>query len=94
MEGNNILHEINDEKFTCNGSVPVAVVAKVYGKHTCWVRAGLVCGWLPIGFATRKGKRLTSLNEMQNKYGRINYYISPQLLYKETGFKWKGEKTL
>lgn len=36
-----------------NGSVPVAVAAKVYKKDPCWVRAGLIAGWLPIGFATR-----------------------------------------
>lgn len=30
------------------GSVPVRVVARVYGKDQSWVRAGIVCGWLPI----------------------------------------------
>ena len=29
---------------------------------------------------------------MNSKYGRINFYISPKLLYQETGFLWKGEK--
>ena len=42
-----------------NGSVPVAVAAKVYKKDPCWVRAGLIAGWLPIGFATRDGKLIT-----------------------------------
>lgn len=31
------------------GSVPVSVVAKVYGKDQSWVRAGIIAGWLPIG---------------------------------------------
>ena len=26
-----------------NGSVPVRVVARVYGKDQSWVRAGIVC---------------------------------------------------
>ena len=34
------------------GGVPVAVVAEVYGKDACWVRAGLITGYLPIGTAT------------------------------------------
>lgn len=75
-----------------SGSVPVAVAARVYGKEASWVRAGIISGWLPIGTATRKGKRITSIEEMDSRYGRINFYISPKLLYEETGFLWKGEK--
>ena len=37
------------------GSVPVVVVARVYGKDASWVRAGIISGWLPIGKATRTG---------------------------------------
>lgn len=74
------------------GSVPVAVVAKVYGKDSCWVRAGIISGWLPIGKATRNGKLITSVDEINSKYGRINFYISPKLLYEETGYVWKGER--
>lgn len=37
-----------------NGSVPVAVVARVYGKDASWVRAGIISGWLPIGKATAR----------------------------------------
>ncbi len=73
------------------GSVPVAVAAKVYGKAEYWVRAGLILGWLPIGNATRNGKLITSLDEV-NPRQRINYYISPAKLYEHTGFEWKGEK--
>ncbi len=74
------------------GSVPVAVVARVYGKDSCWVRAGIISGWLPIGKATRKGGLITNLDQMNSKFGRINFYVSPKLLFEETGFLWKGEK--
>jgi hypothetical protein len=73
------------------GSVPVAVVAKIYGKDPAWVRAGIITGWLPIGKATRKGKLVRSVDEISSKLGRINYYISPKLLFDETGYIWKGE---
>ena len=74
------------------GSVPIAVAAKVYGKDASWVRAGIITGWLPIGKATRKGELVTDLNQMNSKYGRINFYISPKLLYEQTGYLWKGEE--
>lgn len=74
------------------GSVPVAVAARVYGKDASWVRAGIIAGWLPIGKATRDGKIITSIEQMNSKYGRINFYISPKALYEETGYMWKGER--
>ncbi len=74
------------------GGVPVAVVAEVYGKDTCWVRAGLITGYLPIGTATRNGQQITSIDQMNSKFGKINYYISPKKLYDETGYIWKGRK--
>lgn len=74
------------------GSVPVSVVATVYGKDASWVRAGIVSGYLKIGIATRDGKPVTSIDEMSSKKGRINYYISPKALYEETGYIWKGER--
>ena len=80
-----------DEQFQ-TGLVPVLVAARVYGKDASWVRAGIISGWLPIGKATRNGKLVTSIEEMNSKYGRINFYISPKRLYEETGYKWKGEK--
>ena len=64
----------------------------MYGKDATWVRAGIIVGWLPIGKATRKGKLVTSIEEMNSKYGRINFYISPKLLWEDTGYLWKGEK--
>ena len=75
-----------------DGSVPVIVAARVFGKDASWVRAGIIAGWLPIGKATRNGKLVTSIEEMNSKYGRINFYISPKLLWEETGFIWKGER--
>lgn len=71
------------------GSVPVAVAAKVYGKDANWVREGILKGWLPIGTATRNGKLVTV---QDSRLGRINYYISPKLLFEHTGYAWRGEK--
>ena len=75
-----------------NGSVPVQVVARIYGKVPAWVRAGIISGYLPIGFATRKGVQVTNVADISSRKGRINFYISPRLLYEETGYLWKGEK--
>lgn len=74
------------------GSVPVCVAARVYGKDASWIRAGIISGWLPIGKATRRGKEISSINEINSRIGRINYYISPKLLFEQTGYIWKGEK--
>lgn len=74
------------------GSVPVAVAARVYGKEPTWVRAGIIAGWLPIGKATRRGELITSIEQMNSRYGRINFYISPKLLWEQTGYVWKGER--
>ena len=82
---------MSEENFP-SGSVPVAVAARVYGKDASWVRAGIVSGWLPIGKATRSGKLVTSIEEMDSRMGRINFYISPKKLYEETGYLWKGER--
>ena len=82
---------MNEQEFP-QGSVPVAVAARVYGKDASWVRAGIVSGWLPIGKATLSGKLVTTIEEIDSRYGRINFYISPKRLYEETGFLWKGER--
>lgn len=74
------------------GSVPVSVAARVYGKDASWVRAGIVAGWLPIGKATRNGQLVTKIEEIDSKFGRINFYISPKKLWEETGYVWRGEK--
>lgn len=78
-----------DEIIFPSGSVPIAVAARVYGKDANWIRSGLIFGYLPIGTATRNGKQAT---EQDLKLGRINYYISPKLLYEHTGYLWKGER--
>mgnify|MGYP000081831624 FL=1 len=74
------------------GSVPVRIAARVYGRDPAWARAGIIAGWLPIGEATRNGKRITDVQQMNSKLGRISYYISPKLLYEQTGYEWRGEK--
>lgn len=73
------------------GSVPVSVVAEVYGKNPCWVRAGIIAGWLNIGVAIRNGKQVTDVQEMDSRKGRINYYVNPKKLYEETGYLWEGK---
>ena len=75
------------------GSVPVSVVAKVYGKDPSWVRAGIISGYLPIGIATRNGRRVTYVNDISSKKGRINYQVSPKKLYEETGYFWDGSSS-
>ena len=80
-----------DEHVFGMGSVPVSVAAKVYGKDATWIRAGIISGWLPIGVATRDGKKITTIEEINSKYGRINLYISPKKLYEETGYIWEGK---
>lgn len=74
------------------GGVPVRIVAEIYGKDPSWIRAGLITGYLPIGNATRNSQVITSIDQMNSKFGRINYYISPKKLYDETGYIWKGRK--
>lgn len=76
------------------GGVPVRIVAEVYGKDACWVRAGLITGYLPIGRATRNGRVVTSIDQMNSKFGRINYYISPKKLYDDTGYIWRGKSSI
>lgn len=79
-----------DEVIFAPGSVPVSIAAKVYGKDANWIRAGIIFGWLPIGKATRNGQLITDISQQSSKLGRINYYISPKLLWEQTGFIWKG----
>ena len=71
------------------GSVPVATAARIFTKDPAWIRAGIISGWLPIGLATRDGLQIKDLSEMDSRYGRINFYISPKKLWEMTGFIWK-----
>ena len=81
-----------DEITFPEGGVPVAVAARVYGKDATWIRAVIITGWLPIGTATRKGKLIKDISDIDSRLGRINFYISPYKLWKETGYVWKGER--
>ena len=75
------------------GSVPVSVAARVYGKDAAWVRAGIISGWLPIGFATRNGEQIKGVDEIDSKKGElIDGMEIAKRLYEETGYIWKGEK--
>lgn len=68
-------------------AITVTQAAHIYGKDPTWVRAGIIAGWLPIGVATRHGKQVTRVEDMDSRLGRINYYISPKLLEEHTGVK-------
>lgn len=59
------------------GGVPIKVAAEVFGKGEQWVRVNMQNGKLSIGVVT-------------GDHPRRNYYISPKLLYEQTGFMWKG----
>lgn len=74
-----------------SGNVPVKVVAKAIGKDQEWVKAGIISGWLPIGYATKKGRLVTSIEEITSKE-KTNFYISPKKLWEVTGFVWRGER--
>lgn len=63
-----------------------------YQCSECGCIRRIISGWLPIGKATRNGQLVTKIEDMNSKYGRINFYISPKRLYEETGYVWKGEK--
>lgn len=82
----------NGPEGMAQGSVPVAVAAKVYGKDPAWIRAGIISGWLPIGNATRNGALVTDIHDIGSKNGRINFYISPKKLWEETGYVWTGKE--
>lgn len=60
----------------------VQEAAKIFHKDPNWIRAGIIAGWLPIGVATRRGEKVTDIREMNSRYGRINYFISDELVYK------------
>lgn len=46
-----------DEVIFGPGSVPVAVAARVFGKDACWVRAGIITGYLNMGVYIFRGGR-------------------------------------
>ena len=89
-----LLGTVNPVPEFAPGNVPVPVAAAVYGKDADWVRAGIISGWLPIGRAVRKGELVTDINQMDSKYGKITYQISPRKLWEDTGYVWRGEKKI
>ena len=70
------------------GAMPVSVAAKIFEKDACWIRSGIISGWLPIGKAVKNGELVTD----KSVNGRINYYISPKAVYELTGYLWEGEE--
>lgn len=73
------------------GNVPVAVAARVIGKAPDWIRAGIVNGWLPIGYAVKDGKLVTSLGDIKSDR-KVSYTIIPKKFWEVTGYVWKGEE--
>lgn len=63
-----------------NDPVPVRVAGQALWKRRFMGQAGIIGGWLPIGKATRNGKCVTSIVEMDSRLGRIYYFISPKRL--------------
>ncbi|MCR5475137.1 MAG: hypothetical protein K6F28_08055 [Lachnospiraceae bacterium] len=62
-------------------NVPISLVAKVMKKDAQFIRLGLQNGSLPIGTAYKK--------DAENI--QYDYYISPFLLWKYTGFIYTDE---
>lgn len=82
MEKQNINQKepMNEVKFA-DGSVPVAVAARVYGKEAHWVRAGIIVGWLPIGTAGREKKDKMSTTIRPKISEKNKYYIDKHRYY-------------
>jgi hypothetical protein len=62
-------------------NVPIPIVAKIMKKDAQFIRLGLQNGSLPIGTAYKK--------DAENI--QYDYYISPFLLWKYTGFIYTDE---
>lgn len=60
-------------------NIPVSVAAKIMRKDQQFIRQGMIQGVLPIGTVFKK--------EGSNQY---DYYISPLLFWKYTGYVYKG----
>lgn len=74
------------------GSVPVHIAAKIYGRDSCWVRAGFCANGSQLGLHKGQQTGTTLHREMDSRKGRIAYYISPRKLWEDTGYVWKGER--
>ena len=50
------------------------------------------CARFLFGNAAGNGKLVTIIERMDSRLGRINYYISPELLCEQTGYARQGER--
>lgn len=82
---------MNEQEFP-QGSVPVAVAAVCMAKMLHGSALASSQGGSRLAKPLASGKLVTTIEEMDSRYGRINFYISPKRLYEETGFLWKGER--
>lgn len=73
------------------GTIPVKTAASILGKAATWIQAGIICGWLPIGYATLDGKLVKSLDEIRPDR-RIDYTIIPKKFWEVTGYVWRGKE--
>lgn len=71
------------------GTIPVKTAAAILRKSSGWIQAGIIGGWLPIGYATLDGKLVKSLDEIKPDR-RIDYTIIPKMFWQVTGYVWKG----
>lgn len=71
------------------GKITVNMAAKILGKSPCWVQAGIINGWLPIGYAVHDGKLITSLDEITSNK-KVDYTIIPKKFWELTGYVWRG----
>lgn len=60
-------------------NIPIAEVAKILRKDPQYVRQGIIQGYLPIGVAVKN-----------NGSSQYDFYVSPMLLWKFTGYVWRG----
>lgn len=67
------------------GGVPVEVAAKAYGIALETLRHQIEFKEINIG-------RMWLSPAKRGKRRYRNFYISPKLLYEETGYMWKGEQ--
>ena len=74
-----------------SGTIPVSVAAKILKKAPSWIQAGIIGGWLPIGYATREGKLVKSLDDIKSNK-KIDYVIIPKMFWELTGYIWRGEE--
>lgn len=88
-----LLNVAQEPEFAYGEKIRTTDVAKLLGKTSGWVQAGIINGWLPIGVATLEGKLVTNQNQIRSNK-RVDYTIYPQKLWEVTGIIWKGRDTV